>query len=187
LHAGPIQAIRADPELWETAIGRPPFTRFWGDEPLPEISQALLTVLPAGRCQVSHFDDRSHEQAEYLLDPIAYRTEGVTWRQRERSLAYRMIRGAEPFAAHAISGQGISWRCSSSTFVAAVQRLDRLDVAGVRREFSVAEMDTLGLYKVHPDEDDDHAFTRILGQLRAFTEHCRTVTAQGLDLIITLQ
>jgi hypothetical protein len=34
----------------------------------------------------------------------------------------------------------------------------------VRREFSVAEMDDLGLYKVNPKEDDD-AFARVLFQL----------------------
>jgi hypothetical protein len=36
--------------------------------------------------------------------------------------------------------------------------------SAVRREFSVAEMDDLGLYKVNPKEDDD-AFARVLFQL----------------------
>jgi hypothetical protein len=47
-------------------------------------------------------------------------------------------------------------------------------------------MDDLGLYKVHADERDDEAFARVLSQLRAFSEYCRTVVAQQLDLIITL-
>lgn len=68
---------------------------------------------------------------------------------------------------------------------AAVERIDTLDVTTVRREFSVAEMDDLGLYKVHPEEDGEHAFTRVLTQLRTFAEHCRTAVAGDLDLIIT--
>ena len=53
------------------------------------------------------------------------------------------------------------------------------------REFC-DEMDDLGLYKVHREEDDDHAFARVLAQLRAFAEHCHRVVARDLDLIITL-
>lgn len=185
LHAVAVRAIRADPALWELAIEQPPFCGPWGDEPLPEISQALLAVIPDG--WVGHFPDRSFHQAEYLLDPVAYRTRVRTWAERERSMAFRMVAGAEPFARHAAAGVELRWRCSPAAFLAtAVHRIDTLEVAAVRREFSVAEMHSHGLYKVHPDEDDEDAFTRVLAQLRAFAEHCRRVAARQLDLIIAL-
>ncbi|MET7399723.1 hypothetical protein ABZS66_40200, partial [Dactylosporangium sp. NPDC005572] len=122
----------------------------------------------------------------YLLDPVAYRAVR-TWEERERTVAYRIVAGDQAFATHATSGQGFAWRCSTTAFLAAaVERIDALDVAAVRAEFSVVEMDDLGLYKVHREEDDEHAFARVLAQLRAFAEHCRGVVARDLDLIITL-
>jgi hypothetical protein len=102
-------------------------------------------------------------------------------------MAYRIVHGDEPFAAHATSGQGMLWRCSSAAFLAAaVQRIDSLDVAAVRREFSIAEMARLGVYKVHTEDDDERAFDRVLTHLYKFGEHCRGVVAKNLDLIITL-
>ncbi|BCJ51833.1 hypothetical protein Asp14428_33080 [Actinoplanes sp. NBRC 14428] len=185
LHADPVRAIRADPVLWEAASEHPPFCRAWPGEALPSISQALVAVLPTGGNWVQHFVDRSQQQAEYLLDPVAYR-EVQAWQDRESSMAYRIIHGYEVFADHAVSGQGFRWRCSTKVFLtAAADQVDNLDIAAVRREFSVAEMAELGLYKVHPDEDDDHAFGRVLAQLRAFAGHCRHVVAQDLDLIVS--
>ncbi|MGA5304610.1 hypothetical protein ACPCHT_32195 [Nucisporomicrobium flavum] len=186
LHADPVQAIRADPALWETASEHPPFANPWPGEALPQISQALLAVLGSGAVWAQHFGDRSQQQAEYLLDPAAYRTIR-TWQERESSLAYRIINGDEVFAEHATSGQGFPWRCSTQAFLAAaVAQIDGLDTTVARREFSVAEMADLGLYKVHREEDDDHAFKRILFQLREFAQHCRLVVARGFDVIVNL-
>ena len=187
LAAEPVRAVRADPELWEVADVHLPFGSRWGDEPLPDISRALLAALPPGTDWAGHFGGRSFQQAEYLLDPVAYRTRARTWAERERTTAYRTIFGGEVFAEHATSGQGFRWRCSTNAFLAeAVQRIDDLDVAAVRREFSVAEMHDLGLYKVRAEEEDDRVFARVLDDLRAFTDHCRAVVARDLDLIITL-
>jgi hypothetical protein len=187
LRAEPIRAIRADAALWEQASTSPPFSRRLGDETLPDISRDLLAVMPADTGWVDHFDGRCFQQAEYLLDPLAYRTQARTWHERERTVAYRIVTGDDVFADHARTGQGFPWRCSTSAFlVAAVQRLDSLDVDAVRQEFSVAEMDASGLYKVHADEDDDEAFARVLTQLREFAEHCRAVATKELGLIITL-
>ena len=61
-----------------------------------------------------------------------------------------------------------------------------MDVDAVRREFSVAEMAELGLYKAHREEGDGEAFTRVLAALRAYAGRCREVVARDLDLIITL-
>jgi hypothetical protein len=185
LQADAVRAIRADPRLWASACDQPPFAPAWGDEPLPDISRALLAVVPSGTGWVGHFGDRSFQQAEYLLDPVAYRAV-LTWQERERTTAYRIVAGDEPFAEHARSGQGFAWRCSTAAFLgAAVRRVDALDVAAVRREFSVAEMDDLGVYKAHPEEHDERAFARVLAQLRAFAEHCRRAVANDLGLIIT--
>jgi hypothetical protein len=187
LQAEPIRAIRADAALWEQASTWPPFSARRGGETLPEISRNLLEVVPAGTGWVDHFDGRCFQQAEYLLNPVAYRTQARTWRERERTVAYRIVTGDDVFADHARTGQGFPWRCSTTAFlVAAVQRIDSLDVDTVRQQFSVAEMDALGLYKVHAGEEDNKAFARVLTQLRKFAEHCRTVAAGDLDLIITL-
>jgi hypothetical protein len=177
LGAGAVRAIRADPQLWESACDLPPFVTARAGEPLPDISRALLAVVPTG--WVGHFGDRSFEQAEYLLDPVAYRADRGS---PERSAAYRIIGGDEVFAGHATSGQGFPWRCSTSAFLTeAVRHVDALDVEAARREFSAAEMVELGVYKAHGDE----TFDGVLAQLRAFAERCRTVAAAGLDLIIT--
>jgi hypothetical protein len=187
LDSGPVRAIRADPQAWEEAQGRPPFGGPWPGEELPAISRELLAVTPAGAGWVGNFGDRSYQQAEYLLDPAAYRSRARTWEARERTTEYRVIHGEEYFAEHARSGQGIRWRCSSSAFLAgAVATIDGLDVGAVRREFSVAEMDRLGLYKVRPEETDEDAFERVLAGLRDFGEHCRRTVARDLGLIITL-
>ncbi|MEU4779573.1 hypothetical protein [Micromonospora sp. NPDC023633] len=185
LGADPVRAIRADPVLWELASEQPPFCRPWAGETLPDISRELLAVLPAGAGWVHSFGDRSFEQAEYLLDPKGHRATR-TWEERERSMAYRIVHGDEVFAEHATSGQGFRWRCSATAFLAAaVERIDRLDVVAVRRDFSVVEMSELGVYKVHAEEEDDQAFARVLAGLRAFADHCRTVVERKLDLIIT--
>ena len=186
LDAGPVQIIRADSSLWEMADGYPPFGSLRDGEVLPDISGAILAVVGFGAGWVEHFGDRSFQQAEYLLDPLAYRA-SRTWEQRELTMAYRIVHGDEPFATHARSGQGMPWRCSSAAFLAAaVQRIDSLDVAAVRREFSIAEMARLGVYKVHPEDDDERAFDRVLTRLYEFGEYCRGVVAKNLDLIITL-
>ncbi len=184
LRADAIRAIRADAALWAVADEHPPFGRVWGDEPVPEISRALVAALPAGTGWVDHFGDRSFHQAEYLLDPAAYR-EIQTWRQRERSLPYRIVNGDEVFAEHARSGQGFVWRCSTAAFLTeavaflaeATARIDGLDASACG-----AEMHELGIYKADPD---GRAFDGVLAQLRAFTGRCRDVAAGGLDLIIT--
>jgi len=117
---------------------------------MPEISEEILAVVPPGTGWVSHFGDRSHEQAVYLLDPGAYR-EAHTWDDWERTMTYRMLLGDVEFAEHARSGQGVPWRCSTRAFLGtAVAYIDDLDAAAARREFSVAEMAELGVYKVHP-------------------------------------
>lgn len=187
LHAEPVRVIRADPNLWEIAAVQPPFAEPWDDEPLPEISQALLSAIPSGTRWAGHFGDRSQEQAEYLLDPQGYRAVQA-WEQREQTLPYRIVNGDQAFADHARSGQGFPWRCSTTAFLTtAVHYIDALDVAAARSQFSVAEMASLGVYKTHPDEDDDQAFSRILARLRAYADYCRTLIDQKIDLIITLE
>jgi hypothetical protein len=175
LDADPVRAIRADPALRATAEDYPPFGVRFGDEVLPEISEALLAVLPAGVRWSHHFGDRSFQQAEYLLDRRVTRT----WEERERTMAYRTVFGDERFAG--------SWRCSDPAFLAgAAERIDTLDVAAARRGFSVAEMARNGVYKVQPGDPDDDAFARVLANLRSFADHCRDTAARELGLIITL-
>jgi hypothetical protein len=188
LEAEPVRLIRADAGLWTLAEDQPPFCRPWPGEQLPEISQQLLAVLPEGTGRVhDFFPGRNHEQVEYLLDPAAFRDPQRTWEQREQSPEYRAVRGAEPFADHATSGQGVAWRCSTPAHLSeAVKLIDSLDADTVRRDFSVAEMAELGVYKVHPEEDDDENFTENLRDLRAWAEHCRAVAAQGFGLMIAL-
>lgn len=187
LDTDPVRELRADPELCELASGYPPFGFLRRGETLPAINSKLLPVVPAGASWVGHFDDRSFMQAEYLLDPAAYR-HARTWEQHEKTTSYRIIRGAETFLYDNTGFRGPAWRCSSAEFLdTAVKHLDELDAPAVRREFTVAEMDELGLYKVHPEEDDEHAFNRILNYLHAFTERCRRVAAEGADLIITVE
>ena len=172
--------------MWESAVYLPPFGTRLGGEELPAITEQLLAVVPAGTKWVDHFPGRSFQQAEYLLDPVAYRAQ-PTWERRERSMPYRVMFGDAVFAEHATSGQGPRWRCSTRRFLAdAAQLIDELDVPRVRSEFSVGEMADLGLYKVQPGEGDDESFADVLGNLRALAEHYRTTVARGLDLIITL-
>ncbi|BEL06776.1 hypothetical protein Q0Z83_049670 [Actinoplanes sichuanensis] len=183
----PMRRIRADPALWAVVEDQPPFCGPWPGEELPEITRRLLAVLPEDtRRNHDFFGSRNHSQAEYLLDPVAYRTER-TRQQAEQTRAHQAIFGAEVFAAHARSGQGITYRCSTAAQLTdAVRLIDELDVTVARREFSVAEMSDLAVYKVHRDEDDDQSFDRNLHDLRAWADHCRTVAAEGLDLMITL-
>jgi len=186
LDAEPVRVIRADAVRWEEADLHPPFTEAESGGSLPEISRALLAALPAGAGWIAHFGSRSYEQAEYLLDPAAFRVIRG-WEDRERSLPYRIIQGDTVFAPHAQGGQGPLWRCSTKSFIAdAVQHIDALDVAAVRAQFTVAEMVDLGVYKVHPSERDDDTFAGVLADLRAFADTCRQAVASELDLIITL-
>ena len=176
-----IRMIRTDAAAWETAVGGPfcPSPR----GAVPDMSLRLQAELP---CEVYmwNYPDRSYGQAEYLLDPAGYRTL-VSWQERERSLPYRIIEGEQRFAAHAVGGQGVAWRCSTAAFLAeAVAVIDGLDPAAVSREFSVAEMDELGVYKVHPSENDDEVFARVLQRLRQLGRYCRELTARGVDLIV---
>ncbi|GIF39033.1 DUF1877 family protein [Actinoplanes xinjiangensis] len=183
----PMRRIRADPDLWAIVEDQPPFCGPWPGEQLPEITRQLLAVLPEGtRLTHDFFPGRNHEQAGYLLDPAAYRADR-TRRQAEQTRAHRAVFGAEVFADHARSGQGVTWRCSTAAQLTdAVRLIDELDVVAARRGFSVAEMAEIGVYKVHRDEDDDESFTRNLRDLRTWADHCRTVAARGLDLMITL-
>jgi len=64
--------------------------------------------------------------------------------------------------------------------------IDSLDVDAVRREFSVAEMARLGVYKVHPEEHDDEVFAEVLGYVCEFADYCRSAAGRRLDLITTL-
>jgi hypothetical protein len=186
LDAEPVRLIRVDPAVWEQSDGYPPFGGLHPGETLPDISRAILGAVPAGTRWVEHFAGRSFQQAEYLLDPVAYRAER-TWEQRKRTMAYRIINGDEYFAEHATSSQGAPWRCSTTDFLTeAVRRIDALDVTAVRREFSVAHMENRGVYKVHSEGDDQEIFDQVVGYLREFAEYCRDVVARDLDLIITL-
>jgi hypothetical protein len=186
LTADPVRAIRADPGLWEAASTRPPFFDEPEDGPLPQISLDLLAALPDGADWICHFGSRSFHQAEYLLDPASHR-QIQTWEEREETLPYRIIHGDETFAEHAQGGQGPLWRCSTTEFLTdAVRYIDNLDPAVVRQQFSVTEMADLGVYKIHRNESDDHAFNRILGDLRGYADICRNTVAQDLDLIISL-
>jgi hypothetical protein len=109
----------------------------------------------------------------------------TSWGQRERTMPYRVIQGDQTFADHARGGQGILWRYSSCTFLAAaVAAIDALPVAAVRREFSVAEMVDLGVYKAQPNEDDDTAFDRVLENLRRLGRHYHQFVGKGLDVIV---
>ncbi|MEU4164560.1 hypothetical protein [Actinoplanes sp. NPDC026670] len=183
----PMRRIRADPELWAVAEDQPPFCGPWPGEEPPEITRQLLAVLPRDtRRNHDFFGSRNHSQAEYLLDPVAYRTER-TWQDATRTRIHCAIFGAEVFAPHARSGQGITWRCSTAAQLTdAVRLIDELDVTAARREFSVVEMSDLGVYKVHREEDDEESFQRNLRDLRSWAGHCRAVAAEGLDLMITL-
>ncbi|WP_430788801.1 hypothetical protein [Actinoplanes sp. G11-F43] len=168
LDAEPVRAIRADPVLWAVADGQPPFSRPWPGEELPEISRRLLAVVPGGtRWRADWFEGRNHQLAEHLLDPIG----------RDPDPAHRAIFGAERFAEHAVSGQGIGWRCSTAAQLSeAVRLIDGLDVEAARVSYRPD-----GLYKAY-----GASFEQNLRDLRSWADHCRDVAARGLDLIITL-
>lgn len=187
LGSGPLRAIRESPDLFEEAAWRPPFSRpsRFG-EPLPAVSRELLDLLPEGFREPEWYPSRGHEQAEYLLDPVGRRRIG-SWAERERSLPYRVVHGDRPFAEHARAGQGVAWRCSTAGFLAeAGDRIDALDVAAVRREFSVAEMIDLGVYKAQARDDDEEAFDQVLSELRWLACVHRRAVGAGLDLIMIL-
>lgn len=132
------------------------------------------------------FLDRSYEAVEYLLDPVTYRLL-TDWEQRERSLSYRIVHGDDYFAEHAVSGQGIPWRCSTSDFLSrAVEVIDGLDVAAVRAEYSVAEMARLGVYKEHGRGDDETSFVAHLDLLRQLADFYRQLIDVGFDVMIEL-
>ncbi|MCY1143995.1 DUF1877 family protein [Actinoplanes sp. Pm04-4] len=187
LDAEPVRAIRADMALFSTAEEYPPFGPRFGDEVLPDISYQLLEVVSAQCRWTEVLGGRSFAKAEYLLNPASYRAIH-TWEKRERSPAYRMTRGDEPFAREGVTLERCSWRCSrSASLKRTAHTIDALDVAAVRREFSVADMCEQGVYKAdHPDEDDEENFTEILGYLRDFANLCHQVSGQGLDLVFRL-
>jgi hypothetical protein len=187
LGSEPARRIREDADLWEAAAWLPPFSsRLYGEEQLPGISLALLAEVPGVQGWTAHFPDRSHQQAEYLLDPRAMR-ESLTYAERERSLPYRVIFGDEGFAGHARASQGVAWRCSGTAFLRqAAALIDAIDPAAARREFSVAEMYDLGVYKVRPNGDDDTEFEVVLQHLRRLAAYYGQVADQGLDLIFEL-
>lgn len=121
-----------------------------------------------------------------LLDPVGFRRSS-SYEERERTLEHRVVRGDQRFAEHATSGQGVHWRCSHAGFlVRAVARIDAIDVAAVRAEFSVAEMDELGVYKVHAGEDDDEKFAVVLADLRGLARWYHQLVGAGLDAMVIL-
>jgi hypothetical protein len=186
LGSEPVRRIREDAGLWREAAYRPPFGSRLGEEPLPEISLALIAGTPGDQGWTGHFPDRSHDKAEYLLDPCTARRLR-SYSERERSLPYRVIFGDEGFAGHARAPQGAPWRCSGTPFLRqAVALIDAIDPVAARREFSVAEMADLQLYKSSRDDDDDAEFEAILQHLRRLATYYGQVADRGLDLIIKL-
>ncbi|ADD44390.1 DUF1877 family protein [Stackebrandtia nassauensis] len=179
-----MREIREDPQLWETASFYPPF--YDDPEPIPEISRRLTADWPEGLEWRVGFLDRAYNQVEYLLDPVAYRRM-EDWARRERSLSYRIVHGDNPFAEHAVSGQGFPWRCSSREFLAeAVEVIDRLDVARVRAEYSKVDMSRLGVYKVSPRGDDGISFDANLERLRQLGDFYRSVVDSDFDVVVEL-
>lgn len=186
LGAEPVRRIRASAGLWQEAAYRPPFGPRLGEEQLPEISLALIAEVPGGQGWTGHFPDRSHGKAEYLLAPGTARELG-SYAERERSLPYRVIFGDEDFAEHATAPQGVPWRCSGPAFLRqAAALIGAIDPVTARREFSVAEMADLHLYKSIGDEDDDAEFAEILGHLYRLAAYYGQVANRGLGLISKL-
>ena len=187
LGSEPVRRIREYADLWEVATLHAPLGHK-RKEPLPEISTALLAEVPDVQEWIWHYPDRSHDQAEYLLDPRTSR-ELRSYAERERSLPYRVIFGDEEFAEHARGPQGPRWRCSGAAFLRqAAALIDAIDPVSARRDFSVAEMERLHLYKVPNPAvtDDDEHFERILQHLRDIAAYYSQVAGRGLDLIIEL-
>ncbi len=186
LGSEPVRRIRHSADQWQEAAYRPPFGPRLGDEQLPEISLALIAEVPDVQGWTAHFPDRSHDKAEYLLDPGAAR-ELQTYAERERSLPYRVIFGDEDFAEHARAPQGVPWRCSGPAFLRQAAALIRaIDPVTARREFSVTELADQRLYKSSGDDDDDVEFAVILRHLRRLAAYYGQVANRGLGLIIKL-
>jgi hypothetical protein len=189
LDSEPVQAIRRDAAAWETASWRPPFgSDIDFGEPLPGINQAMLANRPSGLDTLKgpwHSGARDYEQAEYALDPVAYRQlDG--YKERERSLPYRIIHGDRHFADHAVSTQGMRWRCSARAFlIEAADAIEALDEVAIRREFSIKEM-VRGVYKTRPDDDEDETFARAMHNLRWLARYYRDVAAHDYDLIVIM-
>jgi len=185
LDSAPVRLIRTDAEVWEEACLHPPFGAI-EDEPVPVVNRELMAALPDGFELTRCFSDRSFDQAEYLLDPVAHRRQ-TSWQERQRSLPYRIIHGDQEFASFARGGQGVPWRCSTAAFLAeSAATIDAIDVAANRREFSVAEMHDLGIYKAFRGQPDDEAFARVLNNLRQLAAYHHRLVDSGLDLIIEL-
>lgn len=187
LESAPMRAVRESAEVWAQAYLEPPFTRGGGTrEPVPAISGEITALIPEGFGKYDAFPGRAQQQAEYLLDPVAFRRLG-SFGERERTLAYRIAHGDQRFAEHAVAGQGAPWRCSHSDFLAvAAARIDAIDVAAVRAEYSVAEMYEMGVYKVHEGEDDDENFAEVLADLRGLARWCHRLVGEGLDTIVII-
>lgn len=190
LDSEPVQAIRRDPVVWETVSWQPPFgfdIDDFGEAALSEVNQAMLADRPGDLDTLEgpwHSGARDYEQAEYALDPAAYhRLDGYA--ERERSLPYRIVHGDRLFADHAVSGQGMPWRCSARAFlIEAADAIEALDETAVRHEFSIAEMAACGVYKTRPSDDEDETFARAMGNLRWLARYYRDVAAHDHDLIV---
>jgi hypothetical protein len=180
--------MRENVVVWEEAVQHPPFASTWPGEPVPAISRQIVQSLPTGFESWWPFPGRTHGKAEYLIDPVGYRRLR-SWEERERSLPFRAVRGDQPFAEHAMSGQGVTWRCSTSAFPSeAAALIDAIDVDAVRSAFSVAEMDHLGVYKADARAaDDDAEFTRVLADLRELSRRYHQLVGARLDLVVTLE
>ncbi|MEV4254893.1 DUF1877 family protein [Spirillospora sp. NPDC049652] len=189
LDSEPVQVIRRDAAVWEAASWRAPFSDDFGDheEPLPEVNRAMLLGRPSGLDALSgpwHSGSRGYERAEYAFDPATFRDGHET---RERSLPYRIIHGDRRFADHAVSGQGMTWRCSARAFlIEAADAIEALDEAAVRSEFSIEDMVRSGVYKVRPNDDEDETFARAMDDLRWLARYYRDVASHGYDLIVIL-
>ncbi|WP_345390668.1 hypothetical protein [Nonomuraea salmonea] len=198
LNSEPVRAMRRDAEVWETASWQPPFHSDSDSdsdagsgsdgigEPLSETNQAMLADRPSALDTLDGpwcSGARDYEQAEYALDPAAYR-QWDDYEERERSLPYRIIHGDRHFADHAVSGQGMLWRCSARAFlIEAADTIEALDETSIRREFSIREM-APGVYKTRSDDDEDETFARAMNNLRWLARYYRDVAAHGYDLIV---
>lgn len=188
LDSAPMRALRAaDAEAVDEASLHPPFCeRHYFGDPTPAANRELLALLPEGFDRPWRFPGRTHQQAEYLIDPVGH-GRIRSREERERSLPYRIIHGDEPFAEHARGTQGVAWRCSTSKFLAdAAARIDAIDVEAARRDFSIADMVERAVYKVGPTEDDEETFTWVLAHLRALARWYHRVADAGVDLIVIL-
>lgn len=117
----PVRAMRRDPAVWEAASWRPPCGSDDHDfgEPLPEANLAMLADRQRELDALEGPWDsgtRDYAQAEYALDPGAHRRLD-DYAERERSLPYRIVHGDRHFADHAVSAQGMPWRCSTRAFL----------------------------------------------------------------------